>query len=124
MSLKALAEAISEHAENLRYAIFVVAGLSGGCYVAAYAYIRGRKVTPYLVLAYLVVGTVTALGSGIAIEIFSGAAMGWKQSFLVGTVAAVTSVLTLAGLRFAASIKVPYTDSTLDIELNKAKKDG
>ncbi len=123
MSLKTITETIAEHAAVLSHAISTVAGLTGGCYVAAYAYIRGRKVTPYLVVAYMVIGAVSALATAITIKILTGVMLGFEQSVIVGTVVGVVNVLAIAGYNFKASFNVPNTNSKIEIGI-KERQDG
>lgn len=117
MSLKSTIELVSEQATILTYAIFAVAGMTGGCYVAAYAYVRGRKITGYLILAYLIIGTVTSLMSGLALKVLLNTQLSWEQAWIVGTVVGVTNVLTIAGINFKASVRLPHSESSLEIKL-------
>lgn len=121
MSLKTITEALAEHAAFISHAISAVSGLTGGCYVAAYAYVRGRRVTPYLVIAYLVIGAVSALATALTIKVLTGVSLGWEQSYIVGTVVGVVNVLAIAGINFRASFKLPHTDARVEIGIKDDK---
>lgn len=118
-----ITETLAEHAALWTYAIFAVSGLSGGCYIAAYAYIRGRKITPYLILAYLTIGAITALLTGLVLKVLMNSQLAWEQAWIVGTVVGMTNVLTIAGINFKASIKLPHTHSRLEIGIKERKDD-
>ena len=122
MSLKSLTDSLGEHGAMLNFAMYLVSGLTGGCYVAAYVYIRGRLVTPYLILAYLIIGAITALATGVTLKILTGVYLGWEQTWIVGTVIGAINVLAIAGINFRASIKLPHTDARAELTLKTGEK--
>lgn len=112
----------AEQTALVGHVLSLLAGMSGGCYIAAFAYIRGRRITRYLLAAYMIIGGLSALGSGIAIRLLLGAELSWERSFLVGGVVGIIAVLSVAGFNFRASLKIPYTGQRLDISIGEDRK--
>lgn len=110
MSLKALTEAVSEYSAPFIYAVLAVSGMAGGCFVAAYATLHGKKMTGWFVLAYLTIGSISAVGTGLVLKLMMGAQLDIERAMLAGGMVGFINALAVAGINYSASFHLPRSD--------------